>query len=197
MGVTSLILSLIALCTSWIPGIGWLGVIIGVVACALGVPSITHWFEKPGYTGWGIAGISIGATSTGVGFAFQIKHAAGNFDILYHSLPVPVAYYVDRLSGSKRVKLKFLKGEAWFPTNAFLLAAITGAPVCGAWSFCDGMRSYNCHGVGPFDCKDGKEPKDRKTQVEAMARQFANCLEIYVKKYPKQWFNFFDFWSDT
>lgn len=94
MGVTSLILSIASVCVCWLPKVGWLGVAMGVAACGLGVPSITHWFERPGHTGWGVAGIMLGAPSAAVGIAYQIKHAAGTLDALYYKLPVETGYWI-------------------------------------------------------------------------------------------------------
>ncbi len=71
---------------------------MGVVACVLGVPSITHWFERSGYTGWGVAGIALGGTAVSLGLAYQIKHMQGALDGMYHPLPTPGAYYVIGLS---------------------------------------------------------------------------------------------------
>ncbi|MCP4599661.1 MAG: hypothetical protein GY847_03825 [Proteobacteria bacterium] len=94
MGVIALVLSIMGICSCWLPWFGWLGVGMGAMACGLGVPSITHWFEQPGNTGWGVAGISLGGTTVSVGLAFQIKYAAGSLDTLFFQLPIPAAYYV-------------------------------------------------------------------------------------------------------
>ncbi len=108
-----------------------------------------------------------------------------------------VALAGDRTVGKRRTKLSFLGGEAWFPTTAFSLAAATGAPVCTALAFRTGMQRYEFYGVGPFGDEQTEESTDRKAQAEEMAKQFAGHLEKYVRRFPKQWFNFYDFWSNS
>jgi hypothetical protein len=73
-------------------------VALGAVACGLGIPSVTHWYERPGFTGFGIAGNFLGSVAVSVGFAYQIKHSAGALDWLYIPLAVPGAYGVLGLS---------------------------------------------------------------------------------------------------
>lgn len=94
MGLVSLIFGLIAICISWLPGVGWLGVAMGGISFALGVPLITLWHDRLGNTGWGIAGIALGTLSVSVGYAYQIKHAAGDLDSLVYPLGTSTYYYL-------------------------------------------------------------------------------------------------------
>jgi hypothetical protein len=94
MAVTSLIIGIAGVCLCWLPWVGWLGVVLGLAGCALAVPSITHWYEGQGYTGWGIAGIILGGTASSVGLAYQIKHLAGALDGLVVPLAAPLSEYL-------------------------------------------------------------------------------------------------------
>ena len=87
MGTASIVLGILGISICWTPGIGWLGALMGVLGCALGIPSITHWFHKPGYTPWGISGLILGVTAADLSTAFQYKHAGGALDGLF----IPVA----------------------------------------------------------------------------------------------------------
>ncbi len=101
----------------------------------------------------------------------------------------------DRTRGQgRRVQVPFLGAPAWFPTAPLLLAKAAGAPVCTALTFRVGMHTYNCYGLGPFE-----PPPDtpNKTHVDHLAKQFASTLETYVRQYPTQWFNFYDFWQPS
>ncbi len=102
----------------------------------------------------------------------------------------------DRTIGERRVRLPFLGGEAWFPTTAFYVARATGAPICTAMSFRTGMQRYDCLGLGPFGGEQGEEPLSRDEQIEAMAREFVGHLDTHVRRFPEQWFNFFNFWQE-
>lgn len=107
----------------------------------------------------------------------------------------------DRKMGNRRTRARFLQGDAWFSTTAHHLAKLTGAPICSAFSLRTGMQRYDCYGVGPFRIKsatsdDGETPgAGQPMEIDEAVAQFAETLGQYLKKFPKQWFNFFDFWA--
>ena len=47
--------------------------------------------------------------------------------------------------------------------------------------------------VRQIDTGDATLPKRRR--MEASARSFAAQLEQIVRRYPTQWFNYYDFWE--
>ena len=102
----------------------------------------------------------------------------------------------DRAVSGRRVRIPFLGGDAWFPTNPFALADLTGAPVCTALTFRKGMQQYICYGIGPFNSEPGGPAKNKIARAEAMARNFAHHLEANIRRFPHQWFNFYDFWQN-
>ena len=59
---------------------------MGIVGCGIGVVSIVRWFEKPGYTGFAVAGLFLGSFAVALGLAYQIKHGMGRLDLLYFSI---------------------------------------------------------------------------------------------------------------
>ncbi len=82
MGTASIVLGIIGICISWIPYVGWGGVVLGLLGLSASIPSITHWHPKPGYTGWGISGLFLGYWSISLGLAYQTKYADGALDHL-------------------------------------------------------------------------------------------------------------------
>jgi hypothetical protein len=70
------------MCISWLPGIGWLAVSLGILGLFASIPSITYWHYRPGYTGWGISGLFLGVWSVSLGLAYQIKYSGGVLDHL-------------------------------------------------------------------------------------------------------------------
>ena len=90
MGTASIVLSIIGISISWIPHVGWGGVILGTLGLSASIPSITHWYHKPGYTGWGISGLFLGYWSFSLGFAYQTKFADGSLDHLAIPFTVPL-----------------------------------------------------------------------------------------------------------
>ncbi|MCP4599660.1 MAG: lysophospholipid acyltransferase family protein [Proteobacteria bacterium] len=103
----------------------------------------------------------------------------------------------DRATGKRRTRLRFLGDEAWFPNTAYSLAAATGAPICTALTFRTGMQRYECYGIGPFCDEQSDKSTNATARTDEMIRQFVGHLETYVRRFPKQWFNFFDFWSNS
>jgi hypothetical protein len=67
----------VGICICWIPGLGWFGAVAGILGCAAGVPSITHWFHKPGYGPWGISGLVTGVSAADLSLAYQLKYTGG------------------------------------------------------------------------------------------------------------------------
>lgn len=102
----------------------------------------------------------------------------------------------DRVQGRRKVKIDFLGGRAWFPTTAYYLAAMSGAPICTALALRTGMQEYACYGLGPFNNPEGDRTKLSREETEKLARRFAEHLEKHVVNSPEQWFNFYDFWAD-
>jgi predicted LPLAT superfamily acyltransferase len=108
---------------------------------------------------------------------FELRAALGRGEI--------VILAGDRVTTGRKFVLDFLGKQASFPGNAYHLSRATGAPICTALPFRTGMQSYNCYGLGPFR---GDSPRK-------MAQEFVDHLEQLLRRYPEQWFNFYDFWE--
>jgi predicted LPLAT superfamily acyltransferase len=77
--------------------------------------------------------------------------------------------------------------KALFPRGLFQIAAKCRVPVVFYYS----MRETNCTYRFIFE-----EPQlERKITPESLLEQYAKSLERIVAKYPRQWFNFYDFWN--
>lgn len=124
------------------------------------------------------------------GLIFELRHALSRGEV--------VILAGDRATAKgRRTLIPFLAGNAWFPTNPFALAEATGAPVCTALTFRKGMQRYVCYGIGPFNPDDLNPTTNKSQRAENMARHFARDLEEHLRKFPEQWFNFYNFWQDT
>ena len=129
--------------------------------------------------------LTLHAVNKGPDLAFELTAALRRNEV--------VIIAGDRSRGEgRRRQIPFLGVPAWFPEAPLLLAAAADAPVCTALTFRVGMHTYDCYGLGPFlppiDC-----PK--KERGAHMVRLFAETLETFIRKYPSQWFNFYDFWK--
>lgn len=98
-----------------------------------------------------------------------------------------IAMHGDRyLPGTKTIELDFLGGRAKFPYGPFLLASRFNAPV----SFVFALKANDFH----YELS-ATMPITEKKLPEEIAALYVKELEKKVKKYPEQWFNYYDFYS--
>lgn len=108
---------------------------------------------------------------------FRLNAALADGDIV--SMPG------DRIFGSPRsVSCDFIGGKAKFPLGPFALAASRGAAVLAVFVMKTSVKAYRIHVV-----------RIEGDNASALCRSFAGEVEKIVKKYPTQWFNFYDFWK--
>lgn len=99
----------------------------------------------------------------------------------------------DRLLGSsKSVECVFMGAPARFPIGPFILAAQTGKEVVALFNVKEGTDSYKVF-VRPVEVD--REGLTSRQTAERLARRYAEELEKVVRAYPRQWFNFYDFWD--
>ncbi|HIZ87751.1 MAG TPA: hypothetical protein IAC03_06300 [Candidatus Coprenecus pullistercoris] len=88
--------------------------------------------------------------------------------------------------GTRTVHLPFLGKPAAFPVGPFALAASRQVPVLAIFVVKEAVKTYRIlvRRLSP-DGAGGKQ---------ALAGAFVAELEKVVRKFPEQWFNFYDFW---
>jgi predicted LPLAT superfamily acyltransferase len=115
---------------------------------------------------------------------FEISNAFLNDELVC----MPADRY---LESNKTTKLKFLGEDARFPLGPFMLAAKFGVPV----SFVYGMKEspFQYH----FFASEVKEylNLEQDVVVQQMMSDFVEDMEIKVKAYPEQWYNYYNFWQ--
>ncbi|MDR1666370.1 MAG: lipid A biosynthesis (KDO)2-(lauroyl)-lipid IVA acyltransferase [Bacteroidales bacterium] len=100
----------------------------------------------------------------------------------------------DRISGSERyVECSFLEGKADFPTGAFMMAMQFDVPVIAIFVMKESLSRYHLY-VRPIRIEHA-DTLSKKEKAALYATTFAKELEIIVKKYPEQWFNYYEFWK--
>jgi len=101
----------------------------------------------------------------------------------------------DRIYGSnKNLKIKFMGHDAWFPSGPFRLATQFDVPVIVLFIMKENLTKYKAF-IIPLS-KYEKEKNNIK-QTEIYTESFAKSCEKILNKYPRQWFNFFEFWSEN
>ena len=100
----------------------------------------------------------------------------------------------DRIFGSqKSISCDFFGLPARFPAGPFLLAAQREVAMLSVFVMKEGLRRYRAF-IRPLgEGLDAGLPA--RSRAEALAAEFARKLETMVRRYPHQWFNFYDFWK--
>ena len=88
--------------------------------------------------------------------------------------------------GMRTLKEKFLGMEARFPFGPFAIAAKFDVPKSFVYGFKTGAESYRFFATDPIR---GKQ------RPEFVLSGYVCEMERMVKRFPAQWFNFYDFWK--
>lgn len=92
--------------------------------------------------------------------------------------------------GNRTMKHEFLGKEAEFPAGPFILASKLKAPVCFVFAFKETNFHYHFY-ADPARVYEGRGT----TGMNRMLDDYVARLENGLRKYPEQWFNYFDFWK--
>ncbi len=107
-----------------------------------------------------------------------------------------VGILADRTPGTgKVIRVPFLGKEASFPLGPHILAAVLDAPVMVAFGVWTGPRRYEVH-FEPFAERIAMNRRDREGSLEQVVRDYAARIEEVARKFPYNWFNFYDFWDE-
>jgi predicted LPLAT superfamily acyltransferase len=105
-----------------------------------------------------------------------------------------VALLADRAAGPvTHLSVPFFGTPAPFPTGAFRLAALMRRPVYYVGGFYEGDNRYHIVHVPLADFSQ-IETGQRQKAIQAAIERYAQILEQHGRKYPYNWFNFYDFW---
>ncbi len=96
------------------------------------------------------------------------------------------------LEGNKTITVKFLGADAKFPLGPFLLASKFGVPVSFVYGMKESTRHYH------FYASEIKEYPylEKDDLLQQIVKDFVDDMEVKVKKYPEQWYNYYNFWQE-
>ncbi|HMU10416.1 MAG TPA: lipid A biosynthesis acyltransferase [Ferruginibacter sp.] len=100
--------------------------------------------------------------------------------------------HADRfIEGNKTMKADLLGESAKFPMGPFLLAAQFKVPVSFVFAVKESRLHYH------FFASEIKEYQatGKQALMQEMLNDFVKEMEQKLKKYPEQWFNYYDFWG--
>jgi len=99
-----------------------------------------------------------------------------------------IAVHADRVSGEgKYFELDFLGGKAKFPAGPFIMAHKFKVPITFVYAVKGSKFHYDLFATDPIE---------QSTSDEAIAEAYVRHLESMVRKYPAQWFNFFEYYAN-
>jgi predicted LPLAT superfamily acyltransferase len=102
----------------------------------------------------------------------------------------------DRYSkGMKSTPALFMEKNTVFPTGAFHLAVQLDVPVFTIFVMKENSRKYTIYVKKLEQIMTDDIPKEEK--VMKLLHEYIVELESIVKKYPSQWYNYFEFWKET
>jgi predicted LPLAT superfamily acyltransferase len=136
----------------------------------------------------------IDGSQPGAAIALEIQHALESGAL--------VALLVDRAQLHEDTALvPFLGRPARFPLTPWRLAAALHAPVLLCFGLYGGGNRYDLH-FEPFldPSVDGPLPprgSERNRWLHGRVAAYAARLEHQARRAPFNWFNFYDFWSDS
>ena len=118
----------------------------------------------------------------------EMKKVLGNKEI--------IAMHGDRfISGNKTIMIDFLGEPAPFPLGPWLLASYFKVPVSYVFAIKESRTSYRFFATPIKMIPYTRNPAHREETLVNSMKEYVSELEMMVKKYPVQWYNYYDFWK--
>jgi predicted LPLAT superfamily acyltransferase len=107
-----------------------------------------------------------------------------------------IAMHGDRfIEGNKVFMIKFLGHPALFPAGPVNLAARFGVPVSYVFAVKETRKHYHFYATPLRTVEFSTNLKKRGIILKEAVEAYVEAFEQTVRKYPLQWFNYYDFWE--
>jgi predicted LPLAT superfamily acyltransferase len=104
-----------------------------------------------------------------------------------------VCLHADRfVTDSKTRTLDFVGAPARFPIGPFAIAATFKAPVTFVYAFKESPKNYHLFSSPVIHRGD----QSKAEYMDMLIHKYVDSLERMVKRYPVQWFNYYNFWEE-
>ncbi len=97
--------------------------------------------------------------------------------------------------GTKTIEHLFLGEKAKFPVGPFHLAAKYSVPLSFATAFREKGKHYHFFAMQPIWLDYPGSVQKRNEEIFKKSKIYIEELEKMIRKYPVQWFNFYNFWK--
>ncbi len=112
---------------------------------------------------------------------FDINNALSNNEL--------VCFTGDRyFENSKYLEAELLGKKAKFPAGVFAIASRLKAPVAFVYVMKETSKHYHLY---------TRMATAKHRDAQGLLENYTQSIEKILKKYPLQWFNYFDFWEDN
>lgn len=119
---------------------------------------------------------------------FEISRALENREIL--------CIHGDRfLEGNKTLEIDFLGEKARFPTGPFYLAMKYNIPVSFVFAMKERRSHYHFYATPPKHYRQQGNMAGRDDMLRTIIHDYIDEVEQKLRKYPEQWFNYYNFWA--
>lgn len=99
-----------------------------------------------------------------------------------------VVFTGDRyMPGTKTMSESLLGAQAHFPAGPFLLASRMNVPVLFVYVMKETNKHYHLY---------SRKADFKNKDAQGLLKEYTKSVAWMVKKYPLQWFNYFNFWDD-
>ena len=98
------------------------------------------------------------------------------------------------IEGNKTVTIEFLGKPARFPMSPVNLAARFNVPVSFVFAMKESNTNYHFYATPLLYCQFSRNLHKREQHLTQAVKGYVEALERAVKKYPLQWFNYYNFW---
>jgi len=107
-----------------------------------------------------------------------------------------VCIHGDRIAGNgKKIKESFLGQYAFFPEGPFYLAMKFKVPVSFVFAMKENEDSYHFYATPAKYYEQQGSVEKRDKIIREIIKDYIYNLEQMVRKYPLQWFNYYNFWE--
>ncbi|MDD5570077.1 MAG: acyltransferase [Bacteroidales bacterium] len=121
---------------------------------------------------------------------YEINKAIENKEI--------ICMHGDRfVSGSKNLTAVFFEKEAGFPNGPFYLAVRYNVPVSFVFAMKENKNHYHFYASSlKYYGAQNMNRKNRDEHIKTIISEYISELEKIIRKYPTQWFNYYNFWEE-
>jgi predicted LPLAT superfamily acyltransferase len=104
--------------------------------------------------------------------------------------------HADRYVAGAQVKeMDFFGKKADFPVGPFYLAAKFGVPICFIGAVKTGVHSCYVFANEPIRVEKVRGEAEVQKKVQELMELNVKAMESLVKRFPLQWFNYYQFWK--